>query len=165
MSQPPEDPTGVPDEEVDAALMAFALRFDGDSYAESRGGGEILGKWTNRFVATLRMADQPNKNHSAFFMLQRYLSKWGGEMLSDESREHLAFRLLFLHLYREKVPRRFSLNLGEDLMRKLDLGRVEAVAARVREQIIARTLRHGDPLRPGVGPRPQEPTGDGSPEG
>ena len=144
-------PCPATDDEVNASLAGLALRFDGYAYAASRGSEQLLKTWAERFVRTLRAADDPHEDHAAFFALQRHLSKWGGEALSEQSREHLAYRLLFLHLYRIPAPPEFVLGGGE-LHRDLDPGRLEAVAARVREQLIAPTLRHGDRLRPGLGP-------------
>lgn len=144
------NPTPITDDEVGRFLNAFALRFDGYKYAASRGGDDSLRRWTERFVATLRMAPQTNVNHAAFFALQHFLGKWGGEMLSIESREHLAYRLLFLHLYRAEVPAKYALADGRMWLAKLDLTRLERVAARVREQLIALTLKHGDPIGPGA---------------
>ena len=136
------------DEEINDFLGGFALRFDGYRYATSRGNQDLLLEWTTRFVNTLEMADEPNENHAAFFALQRFLGKWGGEMLTEESREHLAYRLLFLHLYHEDIPAEFICDFGQPLFRRLDLSRLESVAARVRGQLIALTLKHGNPLRP-----------------
>ena len=148
-------PGPVTDDEVDAFLAGFALRFDGYACAASRGRDALLAEWSTRFVRTLQLADDPLEDHAAFFALQRYLTKWGGEALSEQSREHLAYRLLFLHLYRTPAPAAFALGDGARHLRDLDLGRLEAVAARVREQLIALTLEHGERLRPGLGPTPR----------
>lgn len=152
MSRPRKQqaPPAVPDDEVKKFLQAFALRFDGYAYAASRGHDGLLAEWAGRFVATLQLADVEEENHATFFALQRFLGKWGGETLAEESREHLAYRFLFLHLYRAEIPPEFVPEWSVGGMRDLDLGRLELIAARVREQMITRTPRHVDPLGPGL---------------
>lgn len=84
-------------------MTTCALRFDGWKFFEERDDEQIFVTLTDRFVTTLRVSSDPNENHAAFFALQRYLCKWGGEQLPEFSREHMAFRYLFLHLYRAEI--------------------------------------------------------------
>ncbi len=154
MSQPDD----LTESDVNEVLVALALRFDGYKYVETRGGDKSLSCWSEQYVRTLKMSSHPNKNHAIFFILQRFLYKWGGETLSNESRHQLAFRLLFLHLYRDPVPPKYAANWSTPEPGTLDPAHVERVAAHVRTQIIARTLQHGNPLHPSFGPGEQDET-------
>jgi hypothetical protein len=91
--------------------MACALRFDG-----YRCIGEGLSPFgaeygVRRYVDRIKareFSEDVLENFAAFFALQRYLGKWGGEYLTVYSEEHLVYRLLFLHLYRDDVPRGYE---------------------------------------------------------
>jgi hypothetical protein len=92
------------------AMSICALRFDGYKFEESVGlaepgsTGAGLRAWIEPIVAELTLHQDENRNLAAFFGLQRYLHKWGGEMLTKSSPEHIAYDFLFLHLYRQSIP-------------------------------------------------------------
>ena len=88
---------------ADDAMSFCALRFDGWKYVERRGDPRILSKLSMKFVETLQASSDSAENHAAFFALQRYLHKWGGEQLAEDARERKAYKFLFLHLYLAEV--------------------------------------------------------------
>ena len=74
-----------------------------------------------------------NKNLAAFFGLQRYLHKWGGEYLTEYAEEHIAYDFLFLHLYHCDVPVEYK---NEKYIKQWEqeiLLSIEEVAAFVRQ--------------------------------
>ena len=89
-----------------------ALRFDGYKY-EAHCGGRMgpdkadFPTLVERVETTMEFYEDPLDNFAVFFALQRSLGKWGGEQLPWDDPARVAFRLLFLHLYREEVPERF----------------------------------------------------------
>ena len=101
-------------EEITKAQTVCALRFQGYEYEEAAGiavdgvTGGGLSRLIDPVVETLNLHTVHEGNFAAFFGLQRYLFKWGGEYLAKDSKEHIAFDFLFLHLYRLNVPARFS---------------------------------------------------------
>ncbi len=101
-------------EEVTEAQIVCALRFHGYEYEESvrvpKEGDTELGfsRFIEPVVNSLILHDSQEDNFAAFFGLQRYLFKWGGEYLTKYSDEHLAFDFLFLHLYLADPPLRFT---------------------------------------------------------
>lgn len=84
-------------------LDTCALRFDGWKYQEERNQGGERWEWPNP-TATRIFSENEMDNLAAFFALQRYLGKWGGEYNTVYSDEHVVFRLLFLHLYKTEIP-------------------------------------------------------------
>lgn len=93
----------------DDILMTCALRFDGWQYEidmglENNGGLQSL---VEPILEGRRLHPDPNDNLAAFFGIQRYLYKWGGDRLAPHSREHVAFRLLFLDVYRYEIPEKY----------------------------------------------------------
>ena len=118
------------------AMLVCALRFDGYRYLEVV--HRELSKETDfsplvgPLVDTLSFHTDPNDNFAAFFALQRFLHKWGGEHLTKYSREHMAYDRLFLMLYRQPVPKDF-VDQEYDLRWEREFAsRAEAVAAYVR---------------------------------
>ena len=99
-------------EDITTAMWVCALRFDGYKYEESVGPsaatGERLQKMIEPVVEKLILHAEINFNFGAFFGLQRFLHKWGGEYLTKYSPEHIAYDVLFLHLYRSQVPIQFQ---------------------------------------------------------
>ena len=81
----------------DEVLINCALRFDGYKYAE------IFNK---KAEATEIPADPLDQLHM-FFMLQRYLYKWGGEQEPRNGKVFKTFRELFLLVYRRSIPVEF----------------------------------------------------------
>lgn len=69
-------------QEAEETLITCALRFYyGYAYAERRGDDQTLVTVSNRFVDSLQTSGDPLENFAAFFALQRFLYKWGGEYL------------------------------------------------------------------------------------
>ncbi len=93
-------------DDITEAQITCALRFDGYKYAESK--GKELAQFSRSVVKTLNFYNVQEDNFTAFFALQRFLFKWGGERNTKYSEEHIAFDLLFLHLYKLEVPSCFA---------------------------------------------------------
>jgi len=88
--------------EIEDVQTACALRFDGYLYQEKTG---IEFPDLNKPIkATRRMYKDPLKNFAVFFALQRFLCKWGGEQLTKQSPEHMAYDFLYLQLYQIETP-------------------------------------------------------------
>jgi len=100
-------------EDITDAMSTCALRFDGYKYEEFSGLSEpnviLLGlsRLFEPIVKTLMLYADDNMNFAAFFGLQRYLHKWGGEYCTKYDDEHIAYDFLFLHLYNRDVPNGF----------------------------------------------------------
>ena len=118
------------------AMNACALRFDGWAFVARRGGDRILATLSDHFVATLQTSVDSNENHATFFALQRFLFKWGGEQLSESSREHAAFGFLFLHLYRLDVEPTLRAPEHWERWQVEHAARAELYAAEVRESLL-----------------------------
>jgi hypothetical protein len=93
----------------DDILMNCALRFDGWQYEIDTGlyNNAGLQSLVEPILEGRRFHSDPNDNLAAFFGIQRYLYKWGGDRLAPHSREHVAFRLLFLDVYRYEIPEKY----------------------------------------------------------
>jgi hypothetical protein len=92
--------------------MSFAaMRFDGYKYEHERlgkvGAGSGLSRLSHAVVSTGELHSDDADNFGAFFILQRFLCKWGGEQLGVDSPEWQAFAKLFLHLMDKECPREF----------------------------------------------------------
>lgn len=100
-------------ENIADAMSTCALRFDGYkleddlSLGEEDSTGAGLSKLIEPIVRTLSLHADDNLNFAAFFGLQRYLHKWGGEYCTKYSDEHIAYDFLFLHLYGREVPQHY----------------------------------------------------------
>lgn len=87
-------------------LMRWALRFDGHKYREETGldpigfADQYFARWSLEGAAPLDCL-------AAFYLLQRFLYKWGGDYLADDDRHWRLFRELFLHTARMEVPERY----------------------------------------------------------
>jgi len=96
------------------AQNVCALRFLGYEYEIAVGissqaiTGAGLSKLIQPVVESLLLHESDNDNFAAFFGLQRYLGKWGGDHLTKYAEEHLAFDFLFLHLYLKEPQAQFS---------------------------------------------------------
>ena len=94
-------------EEENHILTYCALRFNGDAYLALRnmdGNRWQFPMVTDDIEDTMIFPEEDLECLAAFYGMQRYLGKWGGEYLSETSREHIAYRLLFLHCYRMEIP-------------------------------------------------------------
>jgi hypothetical protein len=123
------------------AIGACALRFDGYAYWETRyrdfghkdasNPGEVSGM----VVKDRCFFEDDLDNLLAFFLLQRYLGKWGGEGLSESSNEFITFILLFLHCYRLEIPDRFRAEPYYTDWQREEVAKLESLAARVRRSL------------------------------
>ena len=127
----------------DEILMSCALRFDGYRYWDARradapDGLTALGDLVRFVVERREFFADPSDNLAAFFALQRFLGKWGGESLSAHSDEHVVYRLLFLHLYREEISPEFRLADYFERWERDFRPHREALAARIRRTLARR---------------------------
>jgi hypothetical protein len=84
-------------------LMYWALRFDGYKYKDQHNFDHVQALATFKQTGTwVHLSDL--EKQTVFFMLQRYLGKWGGERLAECSPEWKAYRTLFLETYVLPVP-------------------------------------------------------------
>lgn len=135
-----------PETVIDAQNVC-ALRFLGYEYENAAGisssvaTGAGLSKLIQPVVESFLLHESDNNNFAAFFGLQRYLGKWGGDHLTKYAEEHLAFDFLFLHLYLKEPQAQF---------RNLEFCRVweskhrpisESIAAVVRKSFVR--IGHG----------------------
>jgi len=101
-------------DDISDAMSICALRFEGYKYEEFAGISELdvtgagLRQLIEPIVRTLMLHADDNLNFAAFFGLQRYLHKWGGEYCTKYSDEHIVYDFLFLHLYNRDVPDDFG---------------------------------------------------------
>ncbi len=91
---------------VGEVQMICALRFGGYRYEDI--SDQSLAELSEAVVVSLVFHEEMEDNFAAYFSLQRYLAKWGGEQLDRETPERIAFDLLFLHLYRQDTPARYK---------------------------------------------------------
>jgi len=114
-------------------MYVCALRFDGYRYqqeylpdADDRG----LANLTDPIRESLLFPRDLNSNLAAFFWTQRRLKE--DDMLRD-SRDHVLFDLLFLHLYQVEIPTRF---INKDFIRDWEeytQEQVDIMAAMIRD--------------------------------
>lgn len=90
----------------DDILIACALRFDGYKYVTNRKFDHIAAFQTLKQTGDLAPFERL-QHLTLFFMLQRYLYKWGGDMLSPRSPEWRTFRELFFLCCRAKIPKSY----------------------------------------------------------
>ena len=117
-----------------------ALRFLGYEYEEtvsySDRSANNLSVWSRSVCDSLTLHADPLKNCAAFFALQRFLGKWGGEYHTICAREHIAFDFLFLHLYAQDVPAEYQ---DADAMHRWGAFKsadIESAAAYIRNSFI-----------------------------
>ena len=124
-------------DDVGTAQSTCALRFLGYEYLESLHKEKHQEQIQfidiiNPIVNSLQLHDNQNMNLCAFFGLQRYLHKWGGERLTKFSAEHIAYDFLFLSLYRDSTPQEFTDKRYENDWNTKFKAEAEKVAAFVR---------------------------------
>jgi hypothetical protein len=86
-------------------MFPCALRFDGYTYAEQT--GKDIGVLADRVCQRQRLLRSQGDNFAAFFSLQRWLGKWGGEASAVTSDGFRAFVLLFFALCERPIPAGF----------------------------------------------------------
>ncbi len=98
-------PTELDPMRISEIQNTCALRFDGYGYVEAT--QQEFPELNKQIKEALRMYEDPLKNFAVFFALQRFLCKWGGEQLTKQSSEHVAFDMLYLHLYQLETPQEY----------------------------------------------------------
>lgn len=116
------------------ALMWCALRLDGWRLLVEIEGKDTgnCSPYVDPIVNERRLHEDDRLNHLAFFALQRYLGKFGGEYRTPYSDEQIAYRFLFLHLYRQPVPRGFESRNFPPRWEEEFAPRAEEIAAEIR---------------------------------
>ena len=94
----------VPIEESDV-LIAFALRFDGEKHHEEHAFSPPVSD-APALSAAIEGMSVPERM-ATFFLLQRFLFKWGGEYLPMHGAAWHTFRRRFLMTCHEKVPQEY----------------------------------------------------------
>lgn len=89
-------------------LSSCALRFDGYKFLKENSFDPQ--KALDDFLSTGEWAISPLEQLACFFFLQRYLSKWGGEMLPKSSKYWQAYRSLFLVVNAYDIPAVYRLD-------------------------------------------------------
>lgn len=126
--------------DVDTAEWVCALRFQGYEYMQSIGGD--FSALIDQVVKERILYEEQNHNFAAFFGLQRFLYKWGGESLTKYSDEHMAFDFLFLHLYQIEPQERFHYPEYCDQWQREFVPWKESIAGYVRQSM--RRMGSGD---------------------
>ncbi|MFW5683037.1 MAG: hypothetical protein ACOC1G_08545 [Phycisphaeraceae bacterium] len=97
----------------DAIITAYALRFDGYAYQEETGFDGVYDrdgrKLSRNFFDHGTLPDNHLERLAFFFKMQRFLCKWGGEMLPQQGGYWRLYRTLFLDLADADIPPRFRL--------------------------------------------------------
>ena len=94
------------DEKENDILIHWALRFDGYKYREDTGMDE--NQIFDGFFCTGEWPDSQLDQLSSFFLLQRFLMKWGGEYEPPNGKYWCAFRNLFLITSQYTIPERYQ---------------------------------------------------------
>lgn len=133
------------DSRVESTMITCALRFDGYRWLEEAWppGANDFTPLTVPLVRTLRLHPTAEENFAAFFALQRWLFKWGGETQSQGAADHTAFRFLFLHLHHLPTPIDFVNPEHEWQWLGIDRGMIAEHAAMVRAALLDRVLAKG----------------------
>ncbi len=123
-------------------MTTCALRFDGYRWLEAtRGrGANDFTPWSVPVTRTLRLHPTTEENFAAFFALQRWLFKWGGEMQAESAAGHTAFRFLFLHVHHLPTPPDFVNPEYDRQWLGIDRSMIAEHAAAVRAALLDRVL-------------------------
>ena len=118
-------------------LTTCALRFEGHDYWEIRcrsykGGVREVSELVTPVLESGVFPEEPLDLLCAFYMVQRFLGKWGGEYLTEYSNEHVIFRLLFLEAYRLEIPEAFRSDYYCERWDREYRPRQEELAAHIR---------------------------------
>jgi hypothetical protein len=89
----------------DDILIACALRFDGYGYLQDHPLDHDQA--VRSFCQTGEWRISPAQQLTVFFLLQRFLYKWGGETLLKTSATWRAFRSLFLLVCEYEIPEQY----------------------------------------------------------
>ena len=124
--------------EVSTAQTVCALRFQGYEYAESvkSSFNEVIKNLVLPIVENLVLHRLDSDNFAAFFGLQRYLHKWGGEQLTKQSKEHRAYDYLFLHLYTREPSATFCTAEYCERWQSVYAHQAEEIAGIVRRNLV-----------------------------
>jgi 5-methylcytosine-specific restriction enzyme subunit McrC len=139
----PLDPMKLED-----AITTCALRFMGYEYWEERHHafeGAHSGDFSALTVDLIKtgiLHDNDDDNLCAFFILQRYLCKMGGDQLREDSPERIGYYRLFLHCYKLKISDAFKYQEYHDQWVRHGQVNHEAIAAQVLQQKMATPVRH-----------------------
>lgn len=87
-------------------LTACALRFDGYGYLKNEMGDDS--EFVNRHLKQGTFPDDAAQRMTLFFLLQRYLGKWGGEYEPRYGKTWRIFRTLFFTVVNEPVPPQYQ---------------------------------------------------------
>lgn len=121
--------------DLDYAISVCALRFLGNDFVDRKCPESGFPALIEPVVSNLLFHDDDLDNLAVFFGLQRYLGKWGGEGCTPWSREHTAYRLLFLHCYRMEIPSSWALEEYNRRWKSDFEPRREQIAAAVRKTL------------------------------
>lgn len=142
-------------DEIVRTMITCALRFGGYRWLEATQGrgANAFSPWTVPVTQRLRLHLTGEENLAAFFALQRWLFKWGGETQSQSAADHTAFRFLFLHLHHLPTPPDFVNPEYERQWLGIDIAIVAEHAAVVRMALLDRVLakklaEESDPAHP-----------------
>ncbi len=128
-------------EEIRSATFICALRFDGYKFEADlrKKNPEVDGLYrlVDPVIESLQFHADENMNLAAFFGLQRYLGKWGGETLKEGSKEYIVFDFLFLHLYALEIPKRYQFKGYCSQWQEQYFDQREEIAEQVRKQLIS----------------------------
>lgn len=91
-----------PPKSEDDILIACALRFHGYNYQDTHPFDHQ--RALDHFITDNEWDISQTEQLAVFFLLQRFLYKWGGEQLPKNSREWKAFRSLFLITHAYDIP-------------------------------------------------------------
>lgn len=130
--------------EIEETMLNCALRFDGYAWldaAKPQRELEMLAPANEKLLRDLTLDPDPDVNFAAFFFLQRFLGKWGGETLPPSDRHHTAYRFLFLHLHTTPTPARWMHEEYEAKWNNTPGERIVIHAAAVRRMLLAAFLR------------------------
>ena len=122
-------------------MFGCALRFDAYAWLKTKRNDDELDlrPWFEPLISTFVFHDDQAANFAVFFALQRSLFKWG-EREKYFSPHHTAFRLLFLHLYRQPTPAGFANVERDRRWDALDKATLETHAAAVRRALLSSRL-------------------------
>jgi hypothetical protein len=125
-------------------LTKFAVQFDGYRYLDEINSSMDFRPLVVPRVESMSLQGSHQDNWAAFFGLQRFLHKWGGERLPITSKQWSCYLMLYLHLHDKPFPKGYeSDHTGFDKPTENDLA---DAAAEVRDYF-ATTLDRRKPAK------------------